>query len=45
MDINTLRSAITVVSLLTFVGIVFWALSRRNKAELEEAATQTYQDE
>ena len=45
MDINTLRSAITVVSLLTFVGIVFWAWSRRNKADFDEAAMLTFQDE
>ncbi len=45
MDINTLRSAITVVSLLTFVGIVFWAWSRRNKADFDEAAMLPFQDE
>jgi cytochrome c oxidase cbb3-type subunit 4 len=29
MDINTLRSIATVASFLTFIGIVWWAWSRR----------------
>ena len=29
-DINTLRSVATVVSFITFMGIVAWAWSRRN---------------
>lgn len=45
MDINFLRSAVTVVSLLTFLGIVAWAWSRRNKADFEEAAQLPFQDE
>ena len=45
MDINDLRSAVTVISLLTFVGIVAWAWSRRNKAGFEEAALLPFQDE
>ena len=31
-DINTLRSAATVASFVTFLGIVAWALAGRNKA-------------
>ena len=38
MDVNTLRSIVTVVSLLCFVGIVWWAWSRRNQAAFDEAA-------
>ena len=38
IDINTLRSAATVVSFLTFIGILVWAYSRRNAADFEEAA-------
>ena len=38
MDINDLRSIVTVVSLFTFVGIVAWAFSRRNRAHFDEAA-------
>lgn len=37
-DINLLRSATTVLSLLVFIGIVAWAYSRRNAAAFEEAA-------
>jgi cytochrome c oxidase cbb3-type subunit IV len=45
MDINFLRSAVTVVSFVTFLGIVAWAWSRRNKAGFEEAALLPFQDE
>ena len=38
MDVNTLRIAVTVVSFITFVGILVWAWSRRNAASFEEAA-------
>lgn len=38
MDINTLRSVVTVAALVCFVGIVGWAWSRRNAARFEEAA-------
>ncbi|MDR7148806.1 cytochrome c oxidase cbb3-type subunit 4 [Hydrogenophaga palleronii] len=38
MEINDLRSIVTVVSLFTFVGIVIWAWSKRNKADFDEAA-------
>lgn len=43
MDINDLRSAVTVLSLLIFVGIVFWAWSRRNQASFDEAAQLPFQ--
>jgi cytochrome c oxidase cbb3-type subunit 4 len=38
IDINTLRSAATVVSFITFIGILVWAYSRRNAADFKEAA-------
>jgi cytochrome c oxidase cbb3-type subunit 4 len=38
MDINDLRSIFTLVSLLTFIGIVAWAWSKRNQPDFEEAA-------
>lgn len=38
MDINVLRSIVTVVSLVVFLGIVWWAYSRRNSARFDEAA-------
>ncbi|MBL0943982.1 MAG: cbb3-type cytochrome c oxidase subunit 3 [Hydrogenophaga sp.] len=45
MDINTLRSLVTVISLGVFVGIVAWAWSRRNQARFDEAARLPFQDE
>jgi len=38
MDINDLRVIVTVISLVTFVGIWVWAWSRKNKARFDEAA-------
>jgi cytochrome c oxidase cbb3-type subunit 4 len=38
MDIGLLRSAVTVLSLCMFVGIIVWAFKRSNKADFEEAA-------
>ena len=37
-DINTLRSLATVMCFATFVGILYWAFSRRNRAAFDEAA-------
>jgi cytochrome c oxidase cbb3-type subunit IV len=45
MDINDMRSVVTVVSLLTFVGIVAWAWSKRNKSSFDEAAQLPFRDE
>lgn len=38
MDINTLRSVVTVAALVAFLVICVWAWSRRNQADFEEAA-------
>jgi cytochrome c oxidase cbb3-type subunit IV len=45
MDINDLRGIVTVVSLLTFVGIVVWAWSKRNQAAFDEAARLPLSDD
>jgi len=45
MDINTLRSIATVVSFVTFIGIVIWAWSRRNAADFEAAAKLPFEQE
>jgi cytochrome c oxidase cbb3-type subunit 4 len=46
MDINELRSIVTVVSLLTFLGIVWWAFGLKgNKARFDEAANLPFADE
>ena len=38
MDINTLRSIVTVLAFACFVGIVLWAWSRRHQDRFEDAA-------
>jgi len=38
MDINDLRSIVTVAGLLCFLGIVAWAYSKGSKKGFEEAA-------
>ena len=45
MDINDLRVIVTVLSLVTFVGIWAWAWSKKNQAQFEEAARLPFQDE
>jgi cytochrome c oxidase cbb3-type subunit IV len=45
MDVNTLRSLATVASLITFVGIMAWAWSRRNAADFEEAARLPFEQD
>jgi cytochrome c oxidase cbb3-type subunit IV len=45
MDINDMRSVVTLVSFLTFVGIVAWAWSTRNKPGFDEAAELPFKDE
>jgi cytochrome c oxidase cbb3-type subunit 4 len=38
MDVNTLRTVVTVVTFILFIGIVIWTLSNRRSADFEEAA-------
>lgn len=46
MDINDLRSIMTVVSLVTFLGIVWWTFGLRgNKKRFEEAANLPFADD
>ena len=45
MDIIDLRSVMTVVSLLTFVGIVAWAWSGRNQSSFDEAAQLPFKED
>lgn len=35
---DTFRAAITALSFLTFIGIIFWAMSGRRSKDFEEAA-------
>jgi cytochrome c oxidase cbb3-type subunit 4 len=45
MDTNDLRSAVTVLSLVIFLGIVWWAWSKRNQSGFDEAAQLPFKDE
>ena len=45
MDINTLRSGITAVSFVVFIGIVWWAWSARNKSRFDQAALLPFADD
>ena len=45
IDVNDLRSIMTLVSFLTFVGIVVWAWSGRRKAAFDEAANLVFDEE
>ena len=45
MDINDLRSIVTVVSFLTFVGIVLWAWSGKAGRAFEEAARLPFDED
>jgi cytochrome c oxidase cbb3-type subunit IV len=38
MDINSLRSIVTLASFILFIGIVIWALRPRNGARFAQAA-------
>ena len=38
MDINALRSLTTVLSFAAFIGIAWWAYSRRNSGRFDEAS-------
>ena len=43
--ITDMRSAVTVVSMMTFIGIVIWAYSASRKADFDEAAQLPFADE
>lgn len=45
MDINDLRSIFTVLAMLLFIGIVWWAFSDRRKQTYEEAAMLPLDDD
>lgn len=45
MDINDLRSLATVTSLLVFLGLIAWAMSRRNRHRFDEAAQLPFLNE
>lgn len=45
MDINVVREIVTVVCFVSFLGIVFWAYSARNKESFDAAARLPLDDE
>lgn len=45
MDIGTFRGVITIVLIVAFIGLVFWAYSGRRRAEFEAAAQMPLEDE
>ena len=45
MDITDLRIAATLVTFATFIGIVAWAWSKRNRAAFEEAARLPFEQD
>ncbi|HOE43942.1 MAG TPA: cbb3-type cytochrome c oxidase subunit 3 [Rhodoferax sp.] len=45
LDVNTLRSLVTVVSFLTFIGIIAWAFARKNASDFEKAANLPFEQD
>ncbi|MEY2622156.1 MAG: hypothetical protein RIT26_1976 [Pseudomonadota bacterium] len=45
MDINTLRIAVTLVSFVAFLGIIWWAMDRRKNQQFQEAAELPLKDD
>ncbi|HPH12884.1 MAG TPA: cbb3-type cytochrome c oxidase subunit 3 [Burkholderiaceae bacterium] len=45
MEINTLRSLVTLISFVTFIGIVWWAWSKRRSADFSEAANLPFEQD
>jgi cytochrome c oxidase cbb3-type subunit IV len=45
MDIGTVRGLITVALLIAFIALVFWAYSKRRKADFDELARMPLEDD
>jgi cytochrome c oxidase cbb3-type subunit 4 len=45
MDIGTVRGLVTLALLVAFVALVFWAWSRKRKADFDEAAKLPLEDD
>ena len=45
LDINALRSFVTVISFITFIGIMVWAYSRKNADDFETAANLPFEQD
>ncbi|WP_083024281.1 cbb3-type cytochrome oxidase subunit 3 [Vreelandella lionensis] len=45
MDTGTFRGLITLILIFAFIGIFFWAYSKRRKPDFDEAANLPFADE
>ncbi|MBS3917182.1 MAG: cbb3-type cytochrome c oxidase subunit 3 [Sulfuritalea sp.] len=45
MDTNDIRSILTVLAFVTFIGIVVWAYSGRRRAAFDEAANLPFTED
>lgn len=45
MDVNTLRGLFTIVAMLAFLGVVWWAYRSANRKRFEEDARIPFADE
>lgn len=45
MDMGTFRGLITLVLLIAFLGLVWWAYSKRRKPDFDEAANLPFADD
>ncbi|WP_371193196.1 cbb3-type cytochrome oxidase subunit 3 [Glaciecola sp. SC05] len=45
MDQGTIGSIFTVIVFVSFVGVIIWAFSSRNKSNFDEAANLPFADE
>jgi cytochrome c oxidase cbb3-type subunit 4 len=45
LDVNILRSLATLVSFITFIGIIAWAFSRKNSSDFEKAANLPFEQD
>ena len=45
MDINDIRSILTVLAFVTFIGIVVWAYGRQRRAAFDEAANLPFTED
>jgi len=45
MDQNDLRSLVTLLTFMTFIGIVLWAYSGRRKQAFDEAASLPFTED
>ena len=44
MDIGTVRGLVTLCLMLAFIGLVFWAYSKRRKADFDEMANLPFNE-